>query len=88
MPVTREEADLDYVRPVVGMHVGLLIPQELAAFERLVAAGKARRSYEGAAGFLGLAKVRLVEPVALCEHCGPDNAHPESGHLPHCPLAE
>ena len=58
---TRTEADLDYVRPVVGLHVGLLIEQEMAAFNRLVELGLAYRSYEGASGFLGLAKVRLTQ---------------------------
>ena len=43
-----------------GLHVGLLSPEELAWFEAECAAGRARRSYEGAAGFMGVAKVRIV----------------------------
>lgn len=54
-------ADLDEVRRLEGLHVGLLRPDELAAFERCVERGEARRAYEGAAGFMGLAKVRVTE---------------------------
>ena len=53
------EADLDLIRPVVGLPVGTLEEWERDAFDRLCAAGLARHSYEGVGGFLGLAKVRL-----------------------------
>ena len=43
-----------------GLHVGLLNDDELAWFDAECAAGRARRSYEGAAGFMGIAKVRIV----------------------------
>lgn len=42
-----------------GMFVGMLDDDELKAFDRAVAAGVARRSYEGGSGLMGLAKVRL-----------------------------
>jgi len=50
---TTIEVDL---RRLEGLSVGQLNKQELEAFERAVADGKAYRSYEGAAG---LAKVRV-----------------------------
>lgn len=43
-----------------GMLVGMLDDEEIAEFDRAVKDGKARRSYEGAGGFMGLAKVRLI----------------------------
>lgn len=45
---------------IEGLFVGLLNPEELAFFEIEVAAGRAHRSYEGVAGFMGLAKVRRI----------------------------
>ncbi len=53
--------DLDRME---GMHVGLLDEDELRVFENAVAKGWATRSYEGAGGFMGLAKVRLVRVPA------------------------
>lgn len=44
---------------VDGMFVGLLTEHELRVFNQAVADGEAHRSYENAAGFFGLAKVRL-----------------------------
>jgi hypothetical protein len=55
------ENDLDIVSSVTGLFVGYLTPEELDSFNRLVAAGVARREYVGAGGFMGLAKVRLNE---------------------------
>lgn len=52
-----------YLHEMDGMFVGLLDDDEIAEFDRAVKAGKARRSYEGAGGFMGLAKVRLIRPV-------------------------
>ena len=43
-----------------GLYVGQLSEEELALFDAAVAEHKAYRSYEGMAGFLGLAKVKLV----------------------------
>lgn len=43
-----------------GLFVGLLRDEELEEFDRAVREGRARLSYEGAGGFLGLAKVRLI----------------------------
>ena len=42
-----------------GLFVGQLDPDELRLFERAIREGRARRSYESASGFLGLAKVRV-----------------------------
>jgi hypothetical protein len=50
-------SDLDQIE---GMFVGQLDERELRTFERAVEDGEARRSYEGGAGFMGLAKVRLT----------------------------
>lgn len=48
-----------------GLFVGQLSADELEAFTRLERLGKAYRSYEGVAGFMGLARVRSVHrPVA------------------------
>lgn len=48
-----------------GMPVGMLNEAELWLFEKAVEDGLARRSYEGAMGFMGLAKVRLVREVCF-----------------------
>lgn len=53
------QADIATIGPLEGLHVGLLTTSELEALCRLVRAGLADRVYEGAAGFLGLPKVRL-----------------------------
>ncbi len=53
--------DIDIVRRVVGEFVGALVEEDLEAFERCVMNGTARRRYEGAAGFLGLASVALTD---------------------------
>lgn len=43
-----------------GLFVGQLSDRELRTFERAVEDGEARRVYEGGAGFMGLAKVRVT----------------------------
>jgi hypothetical protein len=48
-----------------GLFVGSLDDYELWLFEHAVADGMAERSYEGGAGFMGLAKVRLIRTVAV-----------------------
>ncbi len=45
-----------------GLFVGQLNERELRLFERAIQDGEARRSYEGGAGFMGLAMVRLTRP--------------------------
>jgi hypothetical protein len=45
---------------IEGLFVGQLDEREVRTFERAVQDGEARRSYEGVAGFMGLARVRLV----------------------------
>jgi hypothetical protein len=47
---------------IEGLFVGQLGEREMRTFERAVEDGEAYRSYEGAAGFLGLAIVRLRKP--------------------------
>jgi hypothetical protein len=54
-------ADLALLDRAEGLFVGMLDGNELAAFNRLCEAGAARRTYEGAAGFMGLAKVSLLK---------------------------
>lgn len=44
---------------IEGLFVGQLNDEELEWFEWMVKRGRAQRSYEGGAGFMGLAKVRL-----------------------------
>lgn len=53
------EADLELMRHCVGIFTGMLTDEEHAAFQRLIEANWACRDYQGAASFLGLAKVRL-----------------------------
>lgn len=50
-------SDLDQIE---GLFVGQLDERELRTFERAIEDGEARRSYEGGAGFMGLARVRLT----------------------------
>lgn len=49
-----------------GLFVGILDENQLEEFNQAVKDGKARRSYEGAAGFMGLAKVRWI-PQSITE---------------------
>lgn len=49
---------------IEGLFVGQLDPDEMKIFEQAVMYGWAYRHYEGPAGFLGLAKVRLAEQAA------------------------
>lgn len=44
---------------IEGIFVGLLNEQEMRTFVRAIEDGEAYRSYEGEAGVLGLARVRL-----------------------------
>jgi hypothetical protein len=48
---------------IEGLFVGSLDDYELWLFERAISDGMAERSYEGGAGFMGLAKVRLIRTV-------------------------
>ena len=50
-------SDLDNID---GLFVGMLSDDEMELFECAVTNGKATRVYEGAAGFLGLAKVKVI----------------------------
>lgn len=54
------DADTRFLRENTGLHVGLLNRDEMARFHRLVHEGLAQRTYEGAAGLLGVAKVGRV----------------------------
>lgn len=53
-------ADEQRIRELDGFHVGLLTDDEHSLFERAVLSGIAKRSYDDVAGFLGLAKVRVL----------------------------
>jgi hypothetical protein len=53
-------SDRHVVERLNGIFVGDLSTHELEIFQRCCAAGFARRSYLGAAGFLGLAKVEAL----------------------------
>lgn len=50
---------------IEGLFVGQLDEYEMWLFEHAVADGMAERSYEGGAGFMGLAKVRLIKTVKI-----------------------
>ena len=50
-----------YVCALNGLYVGQLSDDELLEFERMVADGRAVRSYSGAAGLMGLAKVKVID---------------------------
>jgi hypothetical protein len=51
-----------WLQRVDGLFVGLLSEEELHDFALAVKLGLARESYEGAAGFLGVPKIRRVSP--------------------------
>ena len=48
-----------------GLFVGQLSPYEWWLFDHAVKDGMARFVYEGAPGFMGLAKVGLIKKVAV-----------------------
>jgi hypothetical protein len=52
--------DAETLRGLDGLHLALLDDEEKQAFQRLQDAGMARREYSGAAGLLGIARLRLV----------------------------
>jgi hypothetical protein len=54
------DTDEENIQMLDGLFVGQLDEEELALFEIAIKDGKAARSYEGVAGFLGLAKVRIT----------------------------
>lgn len=47
-------------RRLDGLFAGMCKPEE---YDHLIAAGYLRRTYEGAGGFMGLAKLQLVHRV-------------------------
>lgn len=47
-----------------GLFVGQLSDEEMAAFDCAVDEGRAYRDFSGVAGLLGLAKVKIIRPVA------------------------
>jgi hypothetical protein len=63
----QEETDLKLVRGLHGLYVGMLTPEEKEAFERLIPLGHTGRDYRHVGGFLGLAKVRVIEVEAQHE---------------------
>jgi hypothetical protein len=64
-----------------GMYVGQLEPDELKYFEAEIAAGRARRVYQGAAGFMGLAKVQLLPARASLGSYREQMIDADRGHL-------
>lgn len=50
---------------IEGLFVGQLTDYETWLFNHAVTDGMAERSYEGGAGFMGVAKVRLIRTVAV-----------------------
>ncbi len=50
----------DTLHRVDGLFVGMLDKEELEIFDEACRRHEARRSYEGAGGLMGLAKVRLT----------------------------
>lgn len=50
----------DTLRSIDGLFVGMLDAEELAIFNEACKRYEAQRSYEGAGGALGLAKVRVT----------------------------
>jgi hypothetical protein len=60
-PVRSLEEDCDLIRPLDGLHIGMLTTTELSALSRLVVAGLADRDYSGPGGMLGLGKVVFKE---------------------------
>lgn len=57
------KADYEAVQRLNGLHVGQLDKHEIESFNRLCEDGLARRSYEGGAGLMGVAKVRVRDVV-------------------------
>jgi len=55
------QANRDLIRSFNGYHVGTLSDEEIESFNRFILDGFAKRVYEGTGGFMGLAKVRVVE---------------------------
>lgn len=68
------------ISPFDGWFTGQLDPAERQIFDDACKEGIARRSYEGAAGFMGLAKVRIIrvegQEFRVVEHV------PDEGTLP------
>lgn len=54
------ETDEEWLERVDSLFVGQLDSEEMALFQQLIVAGKARREYCGIAGLLGCATVRGV----------------------------
>lgn len=50
----------DTLHHIDGLFVGMLDKEELEIFDEACRRNQARRSYEGAAAIMGLAKVRLI----------------------------
>lgn len=51
----------DTLHRIDGLFVGMLDAEELEIFNEACRRYQAKRSYEGGAGLMGLAKVRLIE---------------------------
>lgn len=55
-----EAQAIELLKNLNGIHLGLLDDEEIEALDLLCSKGKAKRLYEGACGFMGLAKVKLL----------------------------
>lgn len=53
-------SDADTLEHMEGLFVGLLDDDEAQVLEDAIERGRAMRSYEGAGGLMGMAKVRLL----------------------------
>ena len=55
------QTDWEALESIKGLYVGMLSEDEMEFFNQCVSDGMAYRSYEGTAGLMGLAKVRVTE---------------------------
>ena len=60
MAETSTQADRELIREVDGLYVGSLTDEEMESFNRCIADGFAQRTYEGPAGLMGLAKIKVL----------------------------
>lgn len=51
-----------------GLFVPQLTQEETIVFDRMVREGRARRTYQGLAGFMGVARVEILEPEDQLPH--------------------
>lgn len=59
--------DLKTLQSLDGLHYGLLTDEEKLAFLRLKSLGQATVEYSGAAGLLGISRIRLLREGDLTQ---------------------